>query len=242
MNAQSDMPKKTLAGHAAAARVLLGRSIMQGKSLDGRDFTALAADAFLEDLFAVEPCPAMGEFAFWSEPDGNLWLYVGREVSGEATNYLVAAGDMGGAADQVTLGALGVESEEMVTAPGGGRRKKKVAKLTFVEAAFFLDVPGPAEAMKLEKRVGEGEFMSRISPERWKDAPRFNAALDGMAAAREAMNRWEDPVEEEGVDGGDAEGGDAGGDDGGIGGIDGDMVDPSDDAPPVSFDDDIAES
>lgn len=219
MNAFSRETQQNGAAQNAVGRIALARNLLRGKSLDGRDLKAVSAHDFLEDLFAVQACPPVGSFAFWTNDDGSVWLFVERELENQEASYIVAAGDMGPQGAQVTLSALAVVTEKETSEPG--RRRKKVRTLSYQDGAFFIDQMGArAEAITVDRRVAEPEFMSHLRPARWKEAPRFNATKE--PAPVEGLV----PVDED-------EDGDAG--------AGGEMIEASDDDPPGEADEEYAD-
>ncbi|WP_234053742.1 MULTISPECIES: hypothetical protein [unclassified Xanthobacter] len=182
----------------ARPRALRGLDLIRGRSLDGRGYRAVSAASFLGELFALAPCPPVGETSFWTVPDGSIWMLVERERSDVEDAFVVSFGSMADGAAVLEAVGVVVEGEQ-----------EGVLVRAYSEGAFFDDqIRQDVSAITLQKRVEEAMFMSRLGPGRWRTSWRF----DTHAAPAHRFDEIEVAPIEEGEDGTYEAGGD---DDGG---------------------------
>lgn len=165
------------AGQIAAQRVMLGRNLVRGRSLDDRPLSSVSAQDFLHDLFKLGLQPSLGEFTFWTDSAGEFWLFVEREISGASREVSVAVGTMDGEEDQPALKALALVTD------GTDAGKRSVLKLQYATGAFFLD---KGSELSIERKVSEPEFMSFVRPDIWANAASFNSKRDPLSDARQS--------------------------------------------------------
>lgn len=173
-----------------SSRVEAGLALLRAMSSDGRQLTSASAASLIETLFAEQECPPVGQFAFWSTPEGDKWLYAERESSAGRLNYVLAAGSVAGGRDQLLLTGVGVVDR---TAQYG-------------DGALFDDSgeADAAKALRIQRRIGEPEFVSHVGVMAWSDAMRFTSFKETSPSQGQVIS--DDLVEDGGV-------GAAGGDD-----------------------------
>lgn len=155
-------------------RIEAGLQLMRTHAVDGRAILIATIEDFFKGLFDEEKPPVLGQLAFWTTKDGSQWLTVEREISPDMkTNFIIGRGEMNGA-DEVRLTALAVIHESGV--------RKRTRKLE--NAALFLDTGSDdvTTALTIQKKLGEGEFVSHAQPALWRDAVLFRSFKEEDAA------------------------------------------------------------